>query len=225
MALFCARVKKAFAVSSVAEGYSTIQQAGESLLVVKKSRFIGRCFPARTESESAACLDGVRKAHWDATHNCYAYRIGCDGRQSRSSDDGEPSGTAGLPILQVLLGQGLVNVLCVVTRYFGGVLLGAGGLVRAYTDAAAAAVKESGVVLMRSCTAYEVSVPYPLFAVVENLAAAFGGIDEKSFTDVVRVVIWVPDEEKDHFLLSLTNVTGARARAKAIATDFRPLAS
>ena len=209
----------------MAEEYATIRSAGESVLLVKKSRFIGQCFPVQTESESAACLDKIRKAHWDATHNCYAYRIGCDGRQSRSSDDGEPSGTAGMPILQVLLRRELVNVLCVVTRYFGGVLLGAGGLVRAYTEAAAEAVAKSGIVLMRSCTAYEVSVPYPLFTIVENLSEAFGVIAEKSFTEVVRVVIWVLDGEKEHFLLSLTNATDARAVAKAIATDFRPFAS
>lgn len=207
------------------EGYSTIRSEAESVLIVKKSRFIGRCIPVMTESEGAMRLNEVRKAHWDATHNCYAYRIGCDGRQSRSSDDGEPSGTAGMPILQVLQKKGLVNVLCVVTRYFGGVLLGAGGLVRAYTEAAAGAVAESGIVFMRSCTAYEVCVPYPLFTAVENLAAAFGGITEKDFTDVVRAVIWVPDGEKDRFLQGLTNATDARASAKVIATDFRPYAS
>ncbi len=209
----------------MAEEYLTVRGAGESLLLVKKSRFIGRCFSVQTESESAVYLDQVRKAHWDATHNCYAYRIGCDGRQSRSSDDGEPSGTAGMPILQVLLRQGLVNVLCVVTRYFGGVLLGAGGLARAYTDAAVKAVEKSGIVLMRSCTAYEVCIPYPLFTTVENLSIAFGGIAEKTFTDVVRVVVWVLDDEKDRFLQSLTNATDARASVKAIATDFRPFAS
>ena len=125
--------------------YKSVKQRSEAEYTVNRSRFIGRCFPVDSE-EAALCLLGdIRKKHWDATHNCFAYRIG-DNAAARFSDDGEPGGTAGKPIMDVLTGRGLTNVLCVVTRYFGGILLGAGGLVRAYSKSAADAVTKAGVV-------------------------------------------------------------------------------
>ena len=118
--------------------YKSVKQCSEAEYTVNRSRFIGRCFPVESE-EAALCLLGdIRKKHWDATHNCFAYRIG-ENAAARFSDDGEPGGTAGKPIMDVLTGRGLTNVLCVVTRYFGGILLGAGGLVRAYSKSAVAA--------------------------------------------------------------------------------------
>ena len=111
--------------------YKSVKQCSEAEYTVNRSRFIGRCFPVESE-EAALCLLGdIRKKHWDATHNCFAYRIG-ENAAARFSDDGEPGGTAGKPIMDVLTGRGLTNVLCVVTRYFGGIKLGTGGLVRAY---------------------------------------------------------------------------------------------
>ena len=105
--------------------YKSVKQCSEAEYTVNRSRFIGRCFPVDSE-EAALCLLGdIRKKHWDATHNCFAYRIG-ENAAARFSDDGEPGGTAGKPIMDVLTGRGLTNVLCVVTRYFGGILLGAG---------------------------------------------------------------------------------------------------
>ena len=125
--------------------YKSVKQCSEAEYTVNRSRFIGRCFPVDSE-EAALCLLGdIRKKHWDATHNCFAYRIG-ENAAARFSDDGEPGGTAGKPIMDVLTGRGLTNVLCVVTRYFGGILLGAGGLVRAYSKSAADAVAKAGVV-------------------------------------------------------------------------------
>ncbi|MDO4572241.1 MAG: YigZ family protein [Clostridia bacterium] len=188
--------------------------------MVKKSRFIGRCFPVGSEREAAERLEAVRKSCWDATHNCYAWRIGAG---ARSSDDGEPSGTAGAPILNVLTKRELIGVLCVVTRYFGGVLLGAGGLIRAYTDASAAAVQQAGIVLMQSCTAYEMTVPYPLFGLVENLAAGYGGLAEKAFGESVRAVIWVRDAECAGFLERMKNATDARVAPRPVASALRPL--
>ncbi|HIU94159.1 MAG TPA: YigZ family protein, partial [Candidatus Aphodomorpha intestinavium] len=131
--------------------YRTVKQPGEAELVIKRSRFIGRCFPVADEQEALRLLEQVRRQHWDATHNCYAYSVGVSGACARYSDDGEPSGTAGLPMMEALRRSGVTDALVVVTRYFGGILLGAGGLVRAYSAAAAAAVRSAGEVEMREC--------------------------------------------------------------------------
>ena len=122
--------------------YQTIQKAGESEIVINKSRFLGYCIPVSSEEEAQEALAQIRKKHYDARHCCYAFRLH-EGGIVRSSDDGEPSGTAGAPILGVLLGAGVENVLCAVVRYFGGVLLGTGGLVRAYGKAAGEALAEA----------------------------------------------------------------------------------
>ena len=130
--------------------YKTARAASETEFTVNKSRFIGRCFPVSSEEEALARLDEIRKLHHDATHNCWAYNL--RGGIMRFSDDGEPGGTAGMPMLQVLQRENLHNVVCVVTRYFGGILLGAGGLVRAYTKGAKIAVDAAGKSMKRVWT-------------------------------------------------------------------------
>ena len=121
--------------------YRTLRQFASDEFIINKSRFIGYAAPCETEAEALAFLQSIRTKHKDATHNCYAYIIGQNAGIMRYSDDGEPGGTAGLPMMEVLKHQGVVNCCCVVTRYFGGVLLGAGGLVRAYTQGAVVALK------------------------------------------------------------------------------------
>lgn len=123
------------------ERYKTVRRAGEKEIVIKKSRFIGHVRPVETEDEAIAFIEEIKKKHWNATHNCSAYMIGERDEIQKQSDDGEPSGTAGKPILEVIKNQGLKNVAIVVTRYFGGIMLGAGGLIRAYTDGAVAAIE------------------------------------------------------------------------------------
>ena len=174
---------------------------GESELVIQKSRFIGRCFPVENEAAAAARLEEIKKRHYDARHNCYAMRF--HGGAARSSDDGEPSGTAGAPILNVLTKNGLVNVLCVVTRYFGGVLLGAGGLVRAYTAAAAQAVEAAGVLDARPATLYRLTVPYPLWQRTETILRASARIDETEFAETVRVRFFAVDGTEEALLMEL----------------------
>ena len=127
------------------DAFKTIAHASEEEFVINRSRFIGRCFPIKTEEEALAHLAAIRKQHYDATHNCYAYRVGTRGETARFSDDGEPSGTAGMPALEVLKREGLTGLCVVVTRYFGGILLGAGGLVRAYARSAKAAIDAAGI--------------------------------------------------------------------------------
>ena len=153
-------------------------QFGEAEFVEKKSRFIGRVWPVDTEEEALAKIQEMKKKHYDATHNCWAYIIR-DGAV-RFSDDGEPGGTAGMPMLQVLQREGLFNVVCVVTRYFGGILLGAGGLVRAYTKGAKIAVDAAGKSMKRVWTAVYVPCPYPFYERVKLEVAAFGGILRKT---------------------------------------------
>ena len=130
------------------KGFRTIAQRAAVEHVIKKSRFIGAAYPVQTVDEALVHLEAVRKQSWDASHQCYAYIIGENSEQKRFSDDGEPQGTAGMPMLDVLQKKDLTNVLVIVTRYFGGTLLGAGGLVRAYAGAAGAAVDAAGISVM-----------------------------------------------------------------------------
>ena len=127
----------------MSEGFKIIYEGAEAEIVEKKSRFIAYVRPVNSEEEAVSFIDEIKKKHWDARHNCSAFVIGKNNELTRCSDDGEPSGTAGKPMLEVLLGQGLHNVAVVVTRYFGGVLLGTGGLVRAYTQAVKTGLENS----------------------------------------------------------------------------------
>lgn len=152
----------------------TIARSGTHELVVKKSRFICTLTRAVTEDEARAAIEAVRKAHWDANHNCSAYRVGPDGRFQRTSDDGEPAGTAGAPMLAVLTHRGLTDVVAVVTRYFGGTLLGAGGLIRAYGQAVTGAVDAVGIVERRPIALVEVEADYVNAGRLENALRAAG---------------------------------------------------
>ena len=125
-------------------GYLTVARAATAEIEVKRSRFLGRVVPVGTEDDARAVVEAARKEHWDARHHCSAFVLGPEGAVQRSSDDGEPSGTAGAPMLDVLRGRDLTDVVVVVTRWFGGTLLGAGGLVRAYSDATRAALDVAG---------------------------------------------------------------------------------
>ena len=143
--------------------YKTIKQEAQDEFIVNKSRFIGYACPCETEEEALAFLKKIREKHRDATHNCYAYVIGANAGIMRYSDDGEPGGTAGLPMMEVLKSRGVVNCCVVVTRYFGGVLLGAGGLVRAYTKGCAIALDAARVSIMEKTCRVLFDVPYPLW--------------------------------------------------------------
>lgn len=138
----------------------TVAKQGTAELEIKKSRFIGTVTRAATEAEAREAIDVARKRFWDANHNCSAYRIGPGGRLQRSSDDGEPSGTAGAPMLAALTHRDLTGVVAVVTRYFGGTLLGAGGLVRAYGQAVTAAIAAAGIVELRPLRIVAVDADY-----------------------------------------------------------------
>ena len=149
-------------------GYLTIAHDGTAQIEVKRSRFIGHVAWAGSEEQARAVVEQVRKEHWDARHHCSAFVLGPDAAVTRSSDDGEPSGTAGAPMLEVLRGRGVSDVVAVVTRYFGGVLLGAGGLVRAYSDAVRVALDAAGVLERRLLGLYDVEVDHATAGRLEN---------------------------------------------------------
>ena len=156
------------------ENYLVPGGQAQAEYIEKKSRFIGQVFPITTEQEAKATIERVRRQHYDARHNCWCYIL--KSGQKRYSDDGEPQGTAGQPMLNVLDRERVVDVLCVVTRYFGGILLGAGGLCRAYTKAAKDALDAAGICKMQPWLRQTVSAPYALFERVKLLIAAQAGV-------------------------------------------------
>ena len=191
--------------------YKTLRQSASDEFIINKSRFIGYGSPAQTEEEALAFLKGIREKHKDATHNCYAYVIGRNAGIMRYSDDGEPGGTAGLPIMEVLKAQGVVNCCVVVTRYFGGILLGAGGLVRAYTQGCVAALKASGVVVMEPSQQYLCEVGYPLWDKVQyalkSLPVQLLGSE---FTTAVTFTLLVREKDAQQVLDALIRVTDGK---------------
>lgn len=189
--------------------YLTIKTQATSEYVEKRSKFLGAAFPCKTEEEALGILEKLRSKYWDARHNCFAFVVD-EGRTSRFSDDGEPHSTAGKPILEVINGKGLKNVLVVVTRYFGGVLLGTGGLVRAYTEAAKEALENAETVEMIPCTVFEVICEYQdhstLLKITENTARVIN----TQFTDKVSLTFALKDQDIADFEKCLTETFSAR---------------
>jgi len=206
--------------------YRTAARIAEAEIEIRKSRFIGRIAPARTAEAAAAFVSIVKAAHHDAAHNVWAYtlRENCPGRdagQRRYSDDGEPQGTAGLPVLETLQKQGLADCVIVVTRYFGGVLLGAGGLTRAYGQAASAAIEAAGVVTMESCRVLRVACDYGVYGALQRLAPAHGGVVlDTQFTDTVTVTLRLREEAADAFAARLAEKSNGRVRAAHVRDEF-----
>ncbi len=199
--------------------YKSVKQCSEAEYTVNRSRFIGRCFPVESE-EAALCLLGdIRKKHWDATHNCFAYRIG-ENAAARFSDDGEPGGTAGKPIMDVLTGRGLTNVLCVVTRYFGGILLGAGGLVRAYSKSAADAVTKAGVISYLPGTILDIPMDYSRYGALEGFIRANAEVRNVAFAQNVVVTVAVEDTNLLKFMKEVTERSDGRCTPVTIGTGY-----
>ena len=193
---------------------------GEDEFYEKKSRFIGRAWPVETEEEALNKIQAMKKQHYDATHNCWAYIIK-DGAV-RFSDDGEPGGTAGMPMLQVLQREGLYNIVCVVTRYFGGILLGAGGLVRAYTKGAKIAVDAAGKSMKRVWTVLYVPCPYPFYERVKLLAGECEGmIRTTDFGAEVELELLFPEAMAPVFLDKLTDMTSGTVEGMEVGQEYR----
>ena len=198
---------------------------GTSEYMEKKSRFLGLITPVTTEAEARARLEAVKKREYDARHNCWAYIL--HSGQKRYSDDGEPQGTAGIPMLEVFRRAGVTNVVCVVTRYFGGVLLGTGGLLRAYTAAAADALSDAGISEVRRWLACEVSTPYALYEPVRAAVAALGGVvQETQYAAAVTVCALLPEEAGEAFAAQVRDLTAGRCAVRPVGETERavPLA-
>lgn len=200
--------------------YKTVEKEGVDEFVEKKSRFIGHVKPVKTQQEATEFINSLKSKYWDATHNVYAYVLR-ENNICRSSDDGEPSGTAGVPVLDVLLKEQLVDVCVVVTRYFGGTLLGAGGLVRAYSHGSKIAVESGGIITMTPCKIMTVSVNYSFYDRMNNLLADSGAnVIESDFSDVVNIKFSIKADNKDVLADKLTQQSNGKYSLKEIGEEF-----
>ena len=193
---------------------------GEDEFTENKSRFIGRVWLVETEEEALEKIQQMKKQHYDATHNCWAYVL--KSGPVRFSDDGEPGGTAGMPMVQVLQKEQLFNVVCVVTRYFGGTLLGAGGLVRAYTKGAKIAVDAAGKSMKRVWSVLYVPCPYTYYERVKLEVAAFDGIiRDTQFGAEVELEILVAQAQAQPFMDRLIDMTAGTVEAMETGQEYR----
>lgn len=204
------------------EDYRTIAGSAQAELEEKRSRFIGHAAFADTEEKALAILEGVRAAHRTASHNVYAYSLR-EGARQRYSDDGEPAKTAGLPVLEAIRHADLTDCIVVVTRYFGGTLLGTGGLVRAYTASAAAALAAARAVTVRRCVRLRFTVGYALYEPAAQLLAAAGArLDEPVFADAVSLCATLPAGCEQPLLPRLAELTRGAARVEVSQPFFTP---
>ncbi len=188
-------------------------ESGEAEVIVKKSRFIGITYPVNTPEEAADFVNSIKKKYYDARHNCYAYVIGDKREQIKFSDDGEPGGTAGKPMLDVLLGSGITNIVVVVTRYFGGTLLGTGGLVRAYSDAAKEAVEASVTYTVERKIRLKIETDYTSFQSLERLFKSKDNVTfETEYSDKILMNVGIPVDLAEEIEKSVTEITSGKAR-------------
>lgn len=196
----------------------TLGKCGRATIVEKKSEFIGYASPVGNEEEAIDFINGVRKRHSDARHNVYAYAVG---NTTRYSDDGEPQGTAGIPVLDVIKKSGFTNAVIVVTRYFGGILLGAGGLVRAYTKAAKEACDDAGIVTYKGYTELAFSFDYSLYDRIRNrLAFLHAKTDKCDFAHEVTMQAALPDADAEGFVSFLSEISAGRVKCNVIGNRF-----
>lgn len=204
------------------KNYLTIAKEATDEFVEKRSRFMGFIKPVTTEEEAQAFIREKQKKYWDATHNVYAYVLE-GGNLCRFSDDGEPQGTAGIPVLDVLRKEGLTDCVVVVTRYFGGILLGGGGLVRAYSHGAKIAVDAAGVVEMRLCLQGEITCDYGQYGWIPAFLAEEGAtITDTAFGEAVTVSFSLPQEGRGHLEATLVDRSNGRLSATFTGEEFAP---
>lgn len=203
--------------------YKTIRKRASDEFVEKKSRFIGYIAPVETEEEAIAFINKIRTKHRDATHNVYAYSLRA-GQIKRASDDGEPQGTGGVPMLNVLNGNELVDVCCVVTRYFGGTLLGVGGLVRAYTEGAKIAVAAGGIKTVAESADVLVCCDYGLYGKIEHFINEHGiFVVSSEFGADVSVTVRLKTEDVAAFEKDITELTSAKASTEVISRGWNEM--
>ena len=205
--------------------YFTISQPANDSFIEKKSEFIGYIAPVKTNDEAVKFIESIRTMHRKARHNVYAYILRND-NISRYSDDGEPQGTAGMPVLEVLRKRGLTDVCIVVTRYFGGILLGGGGLLRAYSHAASLACDAAHIMDMRLCRRLRISADYGMYGKISCILPAFDIITaQEDFSETVTLEILVLSEKSSSFLNELTEVTNGSAKMTDLGEFYEDFSS
>lgn len=201
--------------------YYTVKQEGEHEIIIQKSRFIAQIKRAESEQEAIDFIQTIKKKHWNATHNCSAYLIGEHDQIQKANDDGEPSGTAGVPILEVLKKRNLKDTVVVITRYFGGIKLGAGGLIRAYGKATSEGLDTVGIVERYLVQVISVTVEYPLLGKVENDLRASGFLIKNiSYLEKVTFVVYVEVNDIEKFANWIIEITNAQANIVSGETLF-----
>ena len=199
------------------EDFVLLTKGGEAELVEKKSRFIATVRPVESEEEAAAFIEEMKKKYYDARHKCSAYVLGSKAQLIRSSDDGEPSGTAGRPMLEVLLGSGIRNVAAVVTRYFGGTLLGTGGLVRAYSGVLKEALEKCETARQHFGVRFQIKADYNAVGKIQHILASRNIAAEDSvYAADVKMTVIAPVEEYDRLCTELVEATSARAEIEEV---------
>ena len=202
------------------ETYKTVEGLGEAVFVDRKSKFIAHTKPVGTEQEALDFLQEMRSRYSDANHNVYAYIID-ENNIFRYSDDGEPGGTSGMPVLDTLRKENIVDVITVVTRYFGGTLLGTGGLVRAYTAAASEALENAGKITRTLCCGFSVAVDYTLSGKVQYFLASKGYfVEGTDYGEDVKFSVYVKKQEKESFIKELCETCSGRAKIEETGTKY-----
>jgi len=192
--------------------YKTVLNHAVYEIEEKKSRFIASVKPVSTEDEALQFINDLKSKYWDATHNVYAYHIGGTNVIQRFSDDGEPSGTAGLPVLEVIKRMEVRNLTVVVTRYFGGTLLGASGLIRAYSRSASLGIEAAQIVTKKLCKEITVILDYTLLGKVQSLLLSKGfPIKDTVYEQDVKIIVFIPEDEVESFISLITETTNAKA--------------
>lgn len=200
--------------------YKTVEKEASDFFIEKKSKFIGYAKPVKTQEDAVEFISKIKSKHWDATHNVYAYVLRENNIQ-RYSDDGEPSGTAGVPVLDVMLKESLVDVCVVATRYFGGTLLGAGGLVRAYSHTSKIALEAAGIITMAQCSVMSAEVDYSFYDRLNILLSDFSAVIlNTSFSDKVCVEFSVKENIVDLLNAKLIDVSNGKYVLKFLRSEF-----
>ncbi|MBZ2173643.1 YigZ family protein [Schnuerera sp. xch1] len=201
--------------------YRTVHRYGEEEIIINKSRFIGHSMPVEKEDDALEFIDKIKSEHRDATHNVYAYVVGKNSNIQRFSDDGEPSGTGGIPVLEVIKKENLRNVVIVVTRYFGGIKLGAGGLIRAYTKGAKVGL-ESGTIIDKILhTRLKIRIDYTLYGMIENYLNTEGYIiDNITYDEAVNIFVYIKFLDVEYFQKTITDLTSGNVTIEYIDEEY-----
>ncbi|NLY78115.1 MAG: YigZ family protein [Tissierellia bacterium] len=201
--------------------YRTVHKFGKDEIIINKSRFIGYAMPVESESEALDFIDRIKTEHRDATHNVYAYVLGENSNVQKFSDDGEPSGTAGIPVLEVIKKEDLRNVAVVVTRYFGGIKLGAGGLIRAYTKGAKVGLEAAIIVDKVLHYRVKIRINYSLYGMVENFLNTHGYIvDDIQYDEAVNIFVYVKFSDVERFINTVKDMASGNVDIERVGEEY-----